>query len=170
MGLVSLRRLRWAPIVLSVGSVVSVAAYSSLRPDRVTPLVYRRMEAWAREARLEERQATVLAADIGALGYYGRTRVLDRLGLVWPEALGFEQRLDPIREHRPDYVMLVAMRQRVESFTQDELLGRIYRPIRRFNTLGISEYEGLHPQPHRLPSDWRQDYIVYERIATEAGE
>jgi hypothetical protein len=131
--------------------------------------VYQRLEAWAREARLEERQATVLAADIGALGYYGRTRVLDGLGLVWPEALEFEERLDPIREYRPDYVMLVAMRQRVAHFTEDELLGKLYRPIRRFNTRGRSEREGLTPDPAELPTTWRQDYIVFERITPPVG-
>jgi hypothetical protein len=170
MGLVSERRLRLAPIALSVGSVVAVATYSRLRPDRVTPLVYQRMEAWARDARLEERQVTVLAADIGAIGYYGRTRVLDRLGLVWPEALGFEMLVDPIRDYRPDYVILVAMRQRIGAFIEDELLSKIYRPIRRFNTLGLSEHEDLTPEPRTLPTTWRQDYIVYERISPPVGE
>jgi hypothetical protein len=168
--LFSERKLRWLPIALAVGAVIAVGTYSRLRPDQVTPLVYKRLESWAREARLEERQATVLASDIGAIGYYGRTRVLDSQGLVWPEALSYPGRNELIRAHLPDYVMLVAIRLRVESFVEDEVLGKVYRPIRRFDTLQADVREGLSPRPRGLPYSWRQDYIIYERIQPGVGE
>ena len=170
IGLISRRRLRWITIALSLFALGGVTLYSRLRPDRVTPLVYDQMEAWAREARLEEDGATVLASDIGAIGFLGRARVLDAKGLVWPEALDIGGPVDVIREHRPDFVMLVAIRTRVEPFVTDPELREVYRPIRRFNVRNETGLEHLKPDPKLLPYWWRQDYIVYERVGPPREE
>lgn len=163
MGFRSAQKLRWVPIGLALVALGGVAGYAHLYPDEVTPMVYERLEDWAREARLEERQATVLASDIGAIGYYGRTRVLDSQGLVWPDALDYPSRIEVIRAQMPDYVILVAARQRVEAFINDPVLGSTYRPIRRFNVRNENPIDGLAPSVDGLPFSWRQDYIVYER-------
>jgi hypothetical protein len=163
MRLVSASRLRWITIVLSIFALAGVTLYSRLRPDMVTSRVYARIAAWAREARLEEDQPTVLASDIGAIGFYGRTRVLDSEGLVWPEALTIKRQIEVVRAHRPAYVVLVATRGRVAPFVNDPELSVAYTPIRRFNVRNETGLEHLRPEPLSLPHSWRQDYIVYRR-------
>src|SRR6185436_3910602 len=64
--------------------LIAVWFFPRLRPDNVTPRVYEHFEAWSKEARITERQPTILASDIGAVGWYANTRILDSAGLVWP--------------------------------------------------------------------------------------
>jgi hypothetical protein len=168
---IGLDRLRLVPVrsmarwtgAAAVLAIAAVGMFPFLRADGVTPRVYEHIEQWAREARLEERQATVLASDIGAIGYYTRTRILDSQGLVWPEALHHPLQIDVIREHKPDYLMLVAKSTRLRPFRADPELSALYKPIRRFNEYNRTGLERLEPDLDELPDWWEQDYIIYER-------
>ena len=146
-------------------SLAAVAIFPMIRADKVTPLVYERFEQWAKEARTSERQPTILASDIGAIGWYTNARILDSMGLVWPEALSEPRQVDQIRKYLPDYAILVVRRNRLEPFRLNDLaLAAKYRPIRRFNEFNKTGLDKLEPNIAELPDWWEQDYIIYERI------
>ena len=145
--------------------VGAVSTFPYLRPDRVTPLVYGHFEQWAKEARIAELKPTILASDIGAIGWYADTRILDSAGLVWPEALKVTRQVDQIRKYLPEYAILVVRRSRLEPFRLDDhALAEMYRPVRRFNEYNKTGLDKLNPDIAELPDWWEQDYIIYERI------
>ena len=147
---------------LAIPAVVAAASFSHVYPDLVTPQVYEPLRKWAEEARLRERNASIVASDIGAIGWYGGM-ILDTEGLVWPEGREYEYQIDVVRAHRPDYVVVVAKREKIVRFMADPIYPE-YRPVERFNASGLAE---LEPVPGELPHWWEQDYLVYERIAPE---
>lgn len=145
----------------ALAAVAALSLVAATLEDMVTPRVYEAFEAWAREQRIAERGAVVLASDIGMVGYYSDARILDSEGLVWPQALGFKGQIDLLRQFRPEYVVWVVNKYRLGAFLQEEELLRSYRPVRRFN---IDNDADLSPDPRKFTRSWEQDYVVYERI------
>jgi hypothetical protein len=139
--------------------ILSVAAFTYWFPDRVTPRVYRAMEQWIAREGIHDSQPTILASDIGALGFFGRTRILDSEGLVWPEARAFKKQIECIERFRPDYLMLVVTKSRIAPFVAHPVAAE-YEPLVRFNAV---DDQDVRPDPTLLPTWWEQDYIVYRR-------
>lgn len=151
-----------AALVLGPLAAASAALAAHLVPDRITPEVYARIEAWAEGADPRGRGERILASDIGAIGFLSGARVLDTEGLVWPEAIDFGQdQIAIVREHAPEWVFLVANHDRVPPFRRDPDLRARYRPAARFNAGGSSE---LEPDLDALPDRWVQDYLLYRRV------
>jgi hypothetical protein len=144
-----------APLVILLAN-----AYAVAKRERVTTLVYGEVARWAQSERVAERGARILASDIGAVAFFSGARVLDSEGLVWPQALEYPDKLAIIREHRPEYVFLVANRERIAPFRGDAELRALYHPIHRFNA---TERHELEPDIEQLPSGWVQDYLLYAR-------
>ncbi len=142
-----------AALVVAAGAVAI-----GRRPDAVTPNVYEAMAAWAEEDRPAERGASVYASDIGAIAFFSGARVLDAEGLVWPAALAYEDKLGAVREHRPEYVLLVANHARLGAFLADPELTAAYALHRRFDARGRTE---LAFDAETLPRGWVQDYALY---------
>jgi hypothetical protein len=160
--------LGWPTVLGCSLSLAAVATFPWLREDKVTPMVYERLAEWSAEASIVERQPTILASDIGAVGWYANTRILDSAGLVWPEALNTARQIDQIRKFKPDYVILVVRRSRLRPFRLESPdLAAIYRPIRRFNEFNKTGLDKLEPDIAELPEWWEQDYIIYERVAQQ---
>ncbi|MCC6408170.1 MAG: hypothetical protein IT453_13490 [Planctomycetes bacterium] len=153
-------RFALAP-ALALGALGSISWVAANHKDRITPNVYEPLANWARGARLGERGVTVLASDIGAIGFLSGARILDSEGLVWPEALHFSHQCDVLRAHAPEYVVWVVNEYRLGRFLADAELAARYRPIQRFNENGNGD---LHPDPARLPRSWEQDYLIFERV------
>ncbi len=154
-------RLLARPAVVGTLAALAVGAgafAASRRPDTVTPNVYAPMEAWAAEERVAERGAEVYASDIGAIAFFSDARVLDAEGLVWPGALEYADKLGAVREHRPEYVLLVANHDRLGAFLADPELSTAYALHRRFDARGRTE---LDFDAETLPRGWVQDYALY---------
>jgi hypothetical protein len=170
---IGFERLGWHRVgpqraLVALGSLAvlgTVAIFPVLRPDRITPRVYARFEAWAKEARIAERKASISASDIGAIGWYTGATIYDSEGLVWPEALELTRTEDQIAKYLPDYVILVVRKSRLRPFCVEhpELAAR-YRPIRRFNEYTDDGGDKLTPDIAQLPDWWEQDYLIFERV------
>jgi hypothetical protein len=119
------------------------------------------MHAWAAETSLLHPQARILASDIGAIAYSWQGTVLDSEGLTWPQALRYPSPNAMIEAMRPEYVMLVAERPRVEHFYSDPEVSSRYAPLARFSVEGETE---LAPDLERISPLWVQDYLVFKRI------
>lgn len=157
---------RWrkgASVTVALAALAVAFAWSSAVTDRVTPLVYERMRERVRGA--HDRDVTICASDIGAIGWFSGARILDSEGLVWPEGRRFERQVDVVREHLPDYVLLVANQARTPPFFEDPIAAS-YEPIARFNATGADE---LRPTRDQLPDGWAQDYILLRRRSPALG-
>lgn len=154
----SCRRVVFLRVALLL-CVLPIAAFAIARRDNVVRRdVYAPMQAWAATAAPSQR---ILAFDIGCIGYASDARILDGGGLVWPEAKTHRDQADLVRRHEPDYVLMTVVRSSIAPMQRDDTLARRYRPIRRFSRYGETD---LAPDPDRLNDNWRQDYILYERI------
>ena len=142
-----------AILVPAVGNVPAVRYFT--RYQHVLEQVHKAIGLYLRkEARPDE---VVAAEDIGYMGYYSELRILDRDGLVSPEAVPYNRDgryLQLILDYRPDFV--VAAENSPESpFLQDSLFLAAYRPARRFAADGavyhvfrkMSQSEVTAPEP-----------------------
>ena len=128
-------------------------------PSATTRRVYRPLEAWS-AAHLSA-QSTLLAEDIGAIGYYSNARIYDAAGLIWPPALDYDSTEAMIRDRQPDYLLLNADRQRMEMM-QKSGFNALYRPLQRFS---VDNQTQMQPDPALYSAVWKQDYILFGRRA-----
>lgn len=128
--------------------------------DPVTRRVYEPMAAWAREVGLKRNHLSVLASDVGAIGWYGDGLIIDSEGLTLPmehyDVDGAQPGL--IRQYEPDYLLITAVQPKLRVLREEEDLCRTYYPVQRFSVLGEHE---LEPRLEDLPESWTQDYIVF---------
>ena len=127
-------------------------------PSKVTQRIYKPVAEWCRQNTNES--TSILAYDIGVIGYYSNSHICDLAGLVWPEASKFASTRALIQKCSPDYLFLTATRQDI-SLMLDPELADAYRPIARFSQEGASD---LRPRPDGLPAHWTQNYILYQRV------
>lgn len=157
-------RARWieraAPRAFMPVVVACAALASFLLPTPVPDNVYRPMHAWARAVSEREPDARILASDIGAIGWAWKGTVLDSEGLTCPPALAFADPNAMIAAWQPEYLLVVAERDRVAPLRADAQVLARYEPIERFSPSGDRE---LAPDVGRLSDRWAQDYLVYRR-------
>jgi hypothetical protein len=151
-----------APRALAPLAIALATCAALVRPSPIPENVYEPLQAWARETSRREPLARVLASDIGAIGWAWEGTVLDSEGLTWPAALDYPHPNAIIRACEPEYLLVVAERDRVGPIVSDgEILAR-YEPIERFSPSGA---RSLSPALEELPPAWAQDYLVYRRRA-----
>jgi hypothetical protein len=156
------RRLA-TPLTVGVAGTIAVFAFWGtmlvvLGPSPVTRFVLKPLSEYG-PAHLSP-ASTIVATDIGAIGYYSNAHVLDTHGLVWPPALEFREWPDIVRVYSADYLFMYATRE-VVTVLRDNPLLRAYRPIARFSKEGSTD---LTLDPERYPAvSWTQDYILLER-------
>jgi len=148
--------------------LAALSAYGLTRlfPDPITPNVYRPLAAWTQAEGLAERELRVEASDIGAIGYYSGALVLDSEGLVWPQARSYGGQLALIEAERPEYVLMVAERWRMQRFSASPVYAE-YEPVARFNAALDRE---LRPDPQALREGWSQDYLIFRRRDVAPGD
>lgn len=147
----------------AVLAMAGSAVLAGVRRDHVTGSVYAAMDTWCREQDTLGKQPTILATDIGAIGWYSGTRILDSEALVWPPARAYERQVDALRAELPDYALVVVNRARMLPFREDPVAQR-YEPVARFSTYGLTrDAVDLEPRLDLLVDGWTPDYIVYRR-------
>ena len=125
--------------------------------SHVTESVYGGIQSWSREKDLSK--DTILAGDIGVIGYYSSGCILDPAGLTWPEALSFTSLRDIAVTRRPNYLFLNATRSNA-LMMNERPLDSLYSPLRRFSP---ENYPIQNLRPEELSENWSQDYILYGR-------
>jgi len=151
----------------ALGALLPIAAVAALAPrlaDPATENVYGPMREWAEETRAARPGATLLAGDIGAIGYFSDGFdggvIYDHQGLTWPAALEIGSVPEMIRRYQPTFVMMTANRPALEPLLADPGFAPSYAPVRRFS---ITRAVDLSPALESLPVGWVQDYLVFER-------
>lgn len=146
-----------APVAVLAAALVAWRA-----PTPVPENVYAPMLAWARTTSEREPDARILASDVGAIGWAWRGTVLDSEGLTCPPALDFPHPNAMIHAWEPEYLLVVAERDRVAPIYGDADIRARYEPVERFSPSGARE---LEPSVESLPPRWAQDYLVFRRKA-----
>jgi len=144
---------------------VGAAAYH-MGPNRIRSGIYEPMRAWAEQSATPD--TTILACDIGCIGYVSKARILDTGGLVWPEARRRTKEPELIKQYRPDYVLVIASPARIKIMQSDSDLVRLYVPVERFNVgddrrLIFPEEALTRSARQHWAANWRHDYILYAR-------
>lgn len=150
-----LRHLDWAiaAAVLGAWAMLGLGRY----PDRITRNIY---EPVASVCAATSASDTILASDIGIIGYRCPGFIEDAAALVWPPAKDYASEWEIVAATKPSYLFLNvagAMLQHMSS----EPLASSYRPVRRFAADG-------NPDPgaaRNLGAAWAQEYILYRRVA-----
>jgi hypothetical protein len=145
-------RLTFATVILT--SLVYTGVFVVAYPSKVTANVYAPMQAWGRSIPPNE---TVLADDIGAVGYYTRSKIYDTFGLVWPEAVG-KSIHDLILLSKPDHIVLSALKKHkalmdTSSFSTDYTLRHYWMKTPRDTAEALLSLE----------DEWVQEYFVYSK-------
>jgi len=126
-------------------------------PSKVNANVYREIKIWSKEANRSKN--SILAGDIGAIGYYSSSHILDAAGLVWPEAINYQSTRDLAIIYHPDYIFLNATRSNMEMMTKHPL-DTLYVPVRRFSA---NKRIDIDPLPLNYGDQWVQDYLLFSR-------
>ena len=150
----TLPHLDW---VLAAGVISCWAALGLWRyPDRITRNIY---EPVAEACAQTSARDTILASDIGIVGYRCAGFIEDAAALVWPPAKDYASEWEIVAATRPTYLFLNVTGSMLQHMGAAPLASA-YRPLRRFAVDG-------NPDPaaarNRGP-DWTQEYILYRRV------
>jgi hypothetical protein len=142
------------------GSVVvcSLWIILSVRNDvgSITDTVYSKLENWS--ANTLNKTDTVLAIDIGAIGFYSNSYIIDGAGLVSPKVVG-KKVPELIQSLHPKYLYINATQEHLSMI--DLKLQQLYKPIKRFSKNGDTS---ISLDLNKYPQSWVQDYIVFKAI------
>ncbi|HVA12497.1 MAG TPA: hypothetical protein VNF99_04560 [Stellaceae bacterium] len=148
-------RVEWT---IAAGVVACWAALGIWRfPDRITQNVYDPVASFCRDH--ETASATILASDIGVIGYRCPGFIEDAAALVWPPAQDYNSIWAIAAATKPTYLFLNVGKTMLTRMSAAPLASA-YRPLRRFDVDGIAD-------PRRIRNrsdDWAQEYIVYRRV------
>ncbi|HXE81179.1 MAG TPA: hypothetical protein VNK41_10540 [Vicinamibacterales bacterium] len=146
-------------LAVSAGAALLLVAIGGT--SHVRESVYDPMQRWC-ESRVTSSDR-IVAADIGAVGYYCDAYVIDLSGLVWPDRYGRHQFHSPreiVEIEEPEFILADVTRHWTWLFDPDAPVRRQYRPAVRFSRRGLTD---LDVPISELSPDWQQDYIVFER-------
>jgi hypothetical protein len=100
---------------------------------------------------------SILATDIGVVGYYSDARIYDGLGLVTPEALDYGSLDSMIMAKEPDALFLNTSKH-TQTMMSGEYFEKKYRFARRFSPTGAT---GLPADTSAYSDGWQADYLLY---------
>ncbi len=132
-------------------------------PSDVRANVYEPFRRWSAEHL--SREDTIMAYDIGALGYYSGSYIYDFAGLVTPGAESGKSLFETARSIRPDYLFLFMTRSNIAGFLRSPAAAT-YMPLARFSLTGETD---LSLDTNTLQETWLQDYIIFGRREEEGG-
>jgi hypothetical protein len=146
---------RW---ILYGSSVLTIAVWSVIAwksgPSKVRTNIYDRLAVWGESHQLDT--TSIMASDIGAVGYYTGARIYDLDGLVWPS----DARKNPegvVRDFKPTYLFLVRSKSNYELSMSRTVLESYHQ------TMTFSQDSNELPLS-KAPEEWNQNYILFERI------
>jgi hypothetical protein len=152
---VSVARAAVAGGVVVVGTWLGVLAV--MGPSPAMNRIYPPLREWCQRNGVAD--SSILAGDIGAIGYYSNARIYDIAGLVWPEALRYKSLADLARVYEPDYIFLVATQDDVAKMNEPPLRG-LYKPVERFPDVADPATKFVV-----YNTTWKQEYVLFQKDA-----
>ncbi len=149
----SLERVRIAGGVFAIA--ICGLLFYRFYPDNVTRRIYVSIEQWCTNN--VKPGDTILASDIGVIGYYCNVRIYDTAGLIWPEALTYTSTREMIQDREPTYLFLNATID-VDQMMKLPPLDQRYQAVAYFSKRKRSDLTDIRYSP-----GWVQEYIMYAR-------
>jgi hypothetical protein len=150
--------LRRLDAAVAATVIVAWAALGLWRyPDRITRNIYEPLASVCAETSASD---TLLASDIGIVGYRCPGFIEDAAALVWPPAKDYPTEWEIVAATKPTYLFLNVTGSMLQHMSSAPLVS-VYRPVRRFAADG-------NPDPgavRNLSADWAQEYVLYRRVA-----
>jgi len=149
-----LRHLDWAvaAAVVAGWAVLGLWRY----PDRITRNIY---EPVASACAATNASDTILASDIGIIGYRCPGFIEDAAALVWPPAKNYATEWEIVSATRPSYLFLNVTGSMLQHMSS-EPLASAYHPVERFAADGNRDPGAARNRG----ADWAQEYILYRRV------
>lgn len=148
---------RIAPVLVALPTACWVLLFVMKGESATTKNIYVPLKDWC--AQNVHDDTTILASDIGVIGYYSNARIYDAVGLVWPEALLLPSVREMVLQLSPDLLFLNATQYTARMMSQREMQ-ELYTPVLRLSNSGRGD---LSLDPAKFPAHWIQDYIVFAR-------
>lgn len=127
-------------IVLGVGLYFQAIHYERERTYADTVL---KQAGLYLAAQVDLETELVAAEDIGHVGFYSRCRILDRDGLVSPEAIPYNRDaryFDLIQDARPTWIG-VTVGSPISNFVNDGAFSNLYAPVKTFGSPKLGQYQ-----------------------------
>lgn len=147
-------------IVLVIPLVIWFGISAKSTPERITKNIYDRLQnsEYFKGNKLE----TIVAGDVGAIGYFTKKRIIDVNSLVWinkSQHITSASMVDIIEKEKPDYMFLNATRSQI-NLIQSRYIDA-YQTIDRYDKDGSS----ISTMDSAIYPDivWRQDYLLLKR-------
>jgi len=105
---------------------------------------------------------TILASDIGIIGYFSDAYIYDMAALVWKDSKKIGRNLgNMIDTYSPDYIYLTATKHYIKSFN-NSLGASNYKPI-RYISKKSTKYDRVTLLPKKYPNYWVPEYLVLKK-------
>jgi hypothetical protein len=150
-----LRHLDWAVAAAVIAGWAMLGLWRY--PDRITRNIYEPLASVCADTSASD---TILASDIGIVGYRCPGFIEDAAALVWPPAKDYRTEWEIVAATKPSYLFLNVTGSMLQHMSSAPLAS-VYRPVRRFAADG-------NPDPaaaRNLGADWAQEYVLYRRVA-----
>lgn len=139
------------PVIIWFGVVMYLGGSSPIRTN-----VMNKLEVWCQNNDLANK--TILANDIGIVGYYSKARIFDTQGLVSPKASEYKNLEEAIIGEMPDYIFLNILKN---DFIVMDKLNDLYAPVEIFSKNGDTDY---NLKTEDLNDIWQQSYVMFKRL------
>jgi hypothetical protein len=140
------------------GSIMTIAVWSFVAwksgPSKVRTNIYDHLATWGQAHPLDS--MSIMAHDIGAVGYYTGAKIYDLDGLVWPS----EARKNPegvVSTFKPTYLFLTRTKDSYE-LSRSPAVQESY-----ILTMTFAQ-DSLEVPLAKAPEEWNQNYVLFERI------
>ena len=147
-------------IVLVIPLIIWFGIYAISNPEKITRNIYDRLQnsQYFKGNTLE----TIVAGDVGAIGYFTKKRIIDINSLVWinkKQYITSASMDDIIENEKPDYIFLNATRSQIKLIQTRHI--DTYQTIDRYDKDGSS----ISTMDSTIYPDivWRQDYLLLKR-------
>jgi hypothetical protein len=147
-------------IVLVIPLIIWFGIYAISNPEKITRNIYDRLQnsQYFKGNTLE----TIVAGDVGAIGYFTKKRIIDINSLVWinkKQYITSASMDDIIENEKPDYIFLNATRSQIKLIQTRHI--DAYQTLDRYDKDGSS----ISTMDSTIYPDivWRQDYLLLKR-------
>jgi hypothetical protein len=148
------------PIVLVIPVIFWIALYNIKGPSKVRSCIYKPLKKWSQKK--IEKSDTIIAGDIGAIGFYSNAYIYDTAGLVWPEALQFKTAAEIIQKYKPDYLFFNMNSNSIRKMKKSSYLIE-YQFLKSFTL----EPKIFSLNPEEYSSSWIQEYFLMKQKLIE---
>ncbi|MCX7737026.1 MAG: hypothetical protein N2319_09960 [Candidatus Kapabacteria bacterium] len=154
--LFTFQRIAIFSFIIALFANLATAYTQGFKP--VTKNIYYPLKNWAKSNKKINK--TLIADDIGIIGYLFKGRIIDTQGLISSKFVKKEERLNFFLSSKADYLFLNSNQENINLIFNTKLKD-FYEPILRFSKSGNNK---IIQNADDYPQGWIQDYILLKKF------